>query len=101
MKPPPIYLDNAATTAVDPRVIEEMRSCLGSAGDFANPSSVNHVYGRQANARVERARAEVAELVNAAPEQILFTSGATEANNLALLGAARFHRDRARHIQGS
>jgi len=98
MKPPPIYLDNAATTAVDPRVIEEMRTCLGSDGDFANPSSVNHVYGRQANARVERARAEVAELVNAAPDQILFTSGATEANNLALLGTARFHRDRARHL---
>jgi len=94
----PIYLDNAATTAVDPRVIAEMNSCLGAGGDFANPSSANHVYGRQASARVERARAEVAALVNAAPEQILFTSGATEANNLALLGAARFHRNRARHL---
>ncbi len=98
MSPRPIYLDNAATTAVDPRVIAEMSSCLGVDGDFANPSSVNHVYGRQASARVERARAEVAALVNAAPEQILFTSGATEANNLALLGAARFHRNRSRHI---
>jgi cysteine desulfurase len=94
----PIYLDNAATTAMDPRVIEEMSSCLGADGDFGNPSSASHVYGRQAGARVERARAEVAALVNAAPEQILFTSGATEANNLALLGAARFHRNRARHI---
>ncbi len=94
----PIYLDNAATTAVDPRVIAEMSSCLGVDGDFANPSSANHVYGREASARVERARAEVAALVNAAPEQILFTSGATEANNLALLGAARFHRNRSRHI---
>ena len=94
----PIYLDNAATTAVDPRVIAAMSSCLGADGDFANPSSVNHVYGREASARVERARAEVAALVNAAPEQILFTSGATEANNLALLGAARFHRNRSRHI---
>jgi cysteine desulfurase len=98
MSPRPIYLDNAATTAVDPRVIEEMNSCLGADGDFANPSSANHVYGREANARVEGARAEVATLVNAAPEQILFTSGATEANNLALLGAARFHRNRSRHI---
>jgi len=94
----PIYLDNAATTAVDPRVIAEMSSCLGADGDFANPSSASHVYGRQAGARVGRARAEVAALVNAAPEQILFTSGATEANNLALLGAARFHRDRSRHV---
>ena len=94
----PIYLDNAATTAVDPRVVADMTSCLGAGGDFANPSSVNHVYGREASARVERARAEVAGLVNAAPEQILFTSGATEANNLALLGAARFHRDRSRHV---
>ena len=94
----PIYLDNAATTAVDPRVIAEMNSCLGGDGVFANPSSVNHVYGREASARVERARAEVATLVNAAPEQILFTSGATEANNLALLGVARFYRNRSRHI---
>ena len=94
----PIYLDNAATTAVDSRVIAAMSSCLGADGDFANPSSVNHVYGREASACVERARAEVAALVNAAPEQILFTSGATEANNLALLGAARFHRNRSRHI---
>ncbi len=94
----PIYLDNAATTAVDPRVIAAMGSCLGSDGDFANPSSVGHVYGREASARVERARAEVAALVNAAPEQILFTSGATEANNLALLGAARFQRNRPRHL---
>jgi len=94
----PIYLDNAATTAVDPRVITAMNSCLGADGDFANPSSASHVYGRQAGARVEQARAEVAALVNAAPEQILFTSGATEANNLALLGAARFHRNRSRHL---
>ncbi len=93
-----IYLDNAATTAVDPRVIAEMVSCLGADGDFANPSSVNHGHGRRASARVECARAEVAALVNATPEQILFTSGATEANNLALLGTARFHRNRSRHL---
>jgi cysteine desulfurase len=94
----PIYLDNAATTAVDPRVIAEMSSCLGADGDFANPSSAGHVYGRSARLRVERARAEVAALVNAVPEQVLLPSGATEANNLALLGAARFHRNRSRHI---
>jgi cysteine desulfurase len=75
MNPPPIYLDNAATTAVDPRVIAAMSSCLGSDGDFANPSSANHVYGREAGARVD-GRAEVTA-GNAG--QILFTSGATEA----------------------
>ena len=93
-----IYLDNAATTPVDPRVVAEMSECLGTDGDFANPSSVGHAPGRRARARVEQARAEVAALVGAAPEQILFTSGATEANNLALLGAARFQRERARHV---
>lgn len=93
-----IYLDNAATTAVDPRVIAAMNECLGEDGDYANPSSANHAPGRSAGARVERARADVAALVNAEPEQIVFTSGATEANNLALLGVARFNAGRARHI---
>lgn len=93
----PVYLDNAATTAVDPRVIAEMNACLGAGGDFANPSS-SHAPGRQAAARVAQARAEIAALVGADPQQVLFTSGATESNNLALLGAARYHRDRARHI---
>jgi cysteine desulfurase len=93
-----IYLDNAATTACDPRVIEAMLECLGSAGDFANPSATNHEPGRRARARIEQARADVAELVGAMPEQIVWTSGATEADNLAVLGAARFHRARGRHI---
>ena len=95
-----IYLDNAATTAVDPRVIEEMSSSAsGADGDFANPSAVEPRLGRRAGARVERARAEVAALVGCrAGADRLFTSGATEANNLALLGAARFHRDRGRHL---
>jgi cysteine desulfurase len=93
-----IYLDNAATTAVDPRVIAVMNECLGEAGDYANPSSATHAPGRAAGARIERARAEVAALVNASPEQILFTSGATEANNLALLGVARFNANSGRHI---
>jgi cysteine desulfurase len=93
----PIYLDNAATTAVDPRVIAEMNACLGTAGDFANPSS-SHALGRRAAARIAQARAEVAALVGADPQQVLFTSGATESNNLALLGAARYHRERARHV---
>jgi len=93
-----IYLDNAATTAVDARVSAAMSECLGADGDFANPASTGHASGRRAALRVQRARAEVAALVNADPEQIVFTSGATEANNLALLGAARFQRTSARHI---
>jgi cysteine desulfurase len=93
-----VYLDNAATTAVDPRVVEAMLECLGPAGDYANPSAVGHGPGRRARARVEQARAEVAALVGADPSQVIFTSGATEADNLALLGAARFYRGRGRHV---
>jgi cysteine desulfurase len=93
-----IYLDNAATTAVDPRVVAEMLECLGPEGDFANPSSVGHAPGRRARARVEQARAEVAALVGADPSQVVFTSGATEADNLAILGAARFYASRGRHV---
>ena len=94
----PVYLDNAATTAVDPRVVVEMLECLGPDGDYANPSSVGHPPGRRARARVEQARAEVAALVGADPSQVIFTSGATEADNLAVLGAARFYRSRGRHV---
>jgi cysteine desulfurase len=93
-----IYLDNAATTPVDQRVVEVMLDCMGPSSDYANASSMNHEPGRRARARVEAARAEVAALVGAAPEQIVWTSGATEADNLALFGAARFHRSRGRHI---
>jgi cysteine desulfurase len=93
-----VYLDNAATTAIDPRVIAVMLECCGQDGDFANPSAVGHEPGRRARARVEQARAEVAQLIGARPEQIVWTSGATEADNLALFGAARFHRSRGRHI---
>jgi cysteine desulfurase len=92
-----IYLDNAATTPVDQRVIGEMCECLGVGGAFANASAVNHAPGRQARARIEQARAEVAALVGATTDQVIWTSGATEANNLALLGTARFNRER-RHI---
>ena len=93
-----VYLDNAATTAVDPRVVEEMLACLGPDGDYANPSAVGHAPGRRARARVEQARGEVAALVGADPAQVIFTSGATEADNLAILGAARFYRERGRHV---
>jgi cysteine desulfurase len=94
----PIYFDYAATTPVDPRVATAMSECLEEAGDFANPASASHALGRRAHARVEHARAEVAALIGAAPAEIVFTSGATEANNLALLGVARANVDRGRHI---
>ena len=93
-----IYLDNAATTAVDPRVVAAMLECLGAGGDFANPAAVAHAPGRRAERRVERARAEVAALVGADPGEIVWTSGATEADNLALLGTARFYGTRGRHL---
>lgn len=87
----PIYLDHAATTPLDPRVLAVMTSALGAEGDFGNPGSQSHVYGRVARERVEHARAQLAELIHADPREIVFTSGATEADNLALKGiAARY-----------
>lgn len=86
MSEAPIYLDYNATTPVDPRVVEAMLPFLRE--HYGNPSS-DHVYGRRAKAAVEAARAEVAALIHARPEEIIFTGSATEANNLALLGAAR------------
>jgi cysteine desulfurase len=94
----PIYLDYAATTPVDPRVAEVMVRCLARDGAFGNPAST-HAHGRAAMAIVEQARAQVAALIGAQPDEIIFTSGATESNNLALQGVARFHRARGRgHI---
>ena len=93
----PLYLDYAATTPVDPLVAAAMSECLTAEGDFGNPSSA-HPYGRAAAARIARARAQVAELVGARPEEIVFTSGATESNNLAILGCARRNADRGRHL---
>lgn len=94
----PVYLDNAATTPVDPAVIAQMRECLGEDGWFANPSASVHEAGRAAAQRVEMARAQVARLIGAAPEQIVFTSGATEADNLAVLGTARAQPPSRRHV---
>jgi cysteine desulfurase len=87
----PIYLDNQSTTPLDPRVLEAMLPYFTE--HFGNPHSESHVYGRNAAAAIEAARAEVARLVNADPREIVFTSGATESNNLALKGAAHFARD--------
>ncbi len=97
----PIYLDYAATTPLDPRVAEAMIECLHTSELQGNPSSMGHEYGRRARARVEQARAQVAAAINARPASIVWTSGATESNNLALLGAARFHADRGKHIVSS
>lgn len=93
-----IYLDYAATTPVDPEVVRAMRTCLELDGDFGNPSSITHEFGRRAAERVESARDQVAELIGARPEEILFTAGATESNNLAVLGIARANADRGRHV---
>jgi len=93
----PIYLDYAATTPVDPAVAQAMSACLTAEGDFGNPSST-HAYGRAAAARVAHARAQVATLVGARAAEIVFTSGATESNNLAILGCARGNADHGRHL---
>ena len=92
-----IYLDYAATTPVDPRVAEKMVGCLTCDGVFANPASA-HAPGRKARGLVEQARTQVAALVNAEPGEIIFTSGATESDNLAIKGVAHFYRDRGRHV---
>lgn len=94
----PIYLDYAATTPVDPRVAECMIECLRPSGAHGNPSSVSHEFGRRARELVEKARVQVAQAIGAKPHAIVWTSGATESDNLAILGAARFHQDRGRHI---
>src|SRR4051794_18817953 len=97
----PIYLDYAATTPVDPRVAECMIECLRPSGAHGNPSSAGHAFGHRARALVERARAQVARAIGAPPNTIVWTSGATESDNLAVLGVARFNADRGRHIVSS
>lgn len=97
----PVYLDYLATTPVDPRVAERMAACLTREGLFGNPASRTHVYGWQAEEAVENARRDVAELVGADPREIVWTSGATEADNLAIKGVAEHARARGRHIVSS
>ncbi|HET7772422.1 MAG TPA: IscS subfamily cysteine desulfurase [Burkholderiaceae bacterium] len=92
----PIYMDYSATTPVDPRVVEKMLPYL--TGQFGNPASRSHSYGWEAEKGVEEAREHVAALVNADPREIVWTSGATEGNNLAIKGAAQFYKDKGRHI---
>ncbi|HCJ51212.1 MAG: IscS subfamily cysteine desulfurase [Gallionellales bacterium CG_4_10_14_3_um_filter_54_96] len=92
----PIYMDYSATTPVDPRVAEKMIPYLCE--KFGNPASRSHAFGWVADEAVELARAQVAALVNADPKEIVWTSGATESNNLALKGAAHFYQGKGKHI---
>jgi cysteine desulfurase len=94
----PVYLDYAATTPVEPLVAAAMARCLTSEGEFGNPGSAGHDYGDAAERLVETARAQVAAAVGAAPREVVWTSGATEANNLAIFGVAHYYREQGRHI---
>jgi cysteine desulfurase len=94
----PVYLDHAATTPVDSRVAAAMAQCLTVEGEFGNPASASHSFGDAAGALVETARAQVAAAVGAAPSEVIWTSGATEADNLAIFGVAQYYREHGRHI---
>ena len=94
----PVYLDHASTTPVDSRVAASMAEILNSETQFGNPASASHDYGDVAHALVEKARSQVAAAVGAASSELVWTSGATEANNLAIFGAAQYYRERGRHI---
>lgn len=94
----PIYLDYSATTPVDPRVAAKMAECLTLEANFGNPASRSHMFGWKAEEAVETARRQVADLINCDPREIVWTSGATEADNLAIKGAAHFYVKKGKHI---
>ena len=94
----PVYLDYSATTPVDPRVAEKMMQCLTMDGVFGNPASRSHAFGWAAEEAIEEARAQVAALINADAKEIVWTSGATESDNLAIKGAAHFNERRGKHL---
>ena len=93
-----IYLDYASTTPVDPRVASKMMEFLTPEGEFGNPASRSHRFGWKADEAVEEARSHVANLVNCDPREVVWTSGATEADNLAIKGVARFYKSKGNHI---
>jgi len=94
----PIYFDYLATTPVDPRVAEKMMECLTLEGNFGNAASRSHMFGWKAEEAVENARRQVADLINSDPREIVWTSGATESDNLALKGVAHFYQKKGKHI---
>jgi cysteine desulfurase len=94
----PIYFDYLATTPVDPRVVDKMVHCLSIEGNFGNPASRSHLYGWKAEEAVENARRQVADLIKADPREIVWTSGATESDNLAIKGVAHFYGKKGKHI---
>ncbi|MAT92209.1 MAG: IscS subfamily cysteine desulfurase [Halioglobus sp.] len=94
----PIYFDYLATTPVDPRVAEKMVECLTREGNFGNPASRSHLFGWKAEEAVETARRNVADLLGADPREIVWTSGATESDNLAIKGVAHFYQKKGKHI---
>jgi cysteine desulfurase len=94
----PIYFDYLATTPVDPRVVEKMVHCLSMEGNFGNPASRSHIFGWKAEEAVENGRRQVADLIHADPREIVWTSGATESDNLAIKGAAHFYQKKGKHI---
>jgi cysteine desulfurase len=94
----PIYLDYLSTTPVDPRVVAAMTACMSTEGVYGNAASRSHVFGWQAEEAVENARSQVAELINADPREIVWTSGATESDNLAIKGVAHFYHKKGKHI---
>ena len=94
----PLYFDYASTTPVDTRVIDKMKDCLSLDGNFGNPGSRSHAFGWQAEELVEEARLNVSNLLNCDPREIIWTSGATESDNLAIKGAANFYKEKGKHI---
>ncbi|MFZ9479593.1 MAG: cysteine desulfurase family protein, partial [Steroidobacteraceae bacterium] len=96
-----IYLDHAASTPLDPQVIAALQAALTGDAAFGNPSATTHVYGRAAAAQIEQARERIAALIAASPREVVFTSGATESDNLAILGLARGRESFGRHLISS
>ncbi len=94
----PLYFDYSATTPVDPRVAEAMMKCLTMEGNFGNPASRSHMFGWKAEEAIEEARQNVADLLNCDPREIVWTSGATESDNLAIKGVAHFYQGKGKHI---